>query len=105
MQFYQRPRRNRKNKAVRAHAQETQLGVERLIYPLFVVDGKGVKSEVKSLPGNFRWSIDTLIPEVEACLNLGITTFDLFPAVIEDLKDKIASYSYAEENFYLHIIR
>ena len=105
MQLHQRPRRNRKNKAVRAHAQETHLGVERLIYPLFVVDGKGVKSEVKSLPGNFRWSIDTLLPEVEECLHLGISTFDLFPAVSENLKDTVASYSYAEENFYLHIIR
>src|SRR5690606_2767883 len=53
----------------------------------------------------FRWSIDTLLPEVEECLNLGISTFDLFPAVSENLKDTVASYSYAEENFYLHIIR
>ena len=105
MQFHQRPRRNRQNKAVRAHAQETQLGVERLIYPLFVLDGKGIKSEVKSLPGNFRWSLDTLLPEVEQCLNLGITTFVLFPALEERLKDKIASISYAEENFYLHMLR
>jgi porphobilinogen synthase len=38
-------------------------------------------------------------------LNLGITTFDIFPAVEENLKDKIASYSYSEDNFYLHAIR
>jgi porphobilinogen synthase len=100
-----RPRRNRKNKVVRAFAQETQLGVERLIYPLFVLDGKGIKSEVKSLPGNYRWSLDTLLPEVEACMNLGINSYVLFPAVADELKDKTASYSYAEENFYLHILR
>ena len=100
-----RPRRNRKNKVVRAFAQETQLGVERLIYPLFVLDGKGIKSEVKSLPGNYRWSLDQLLPEVEACMNLGINSYVVFPAVADELKDKIASYSYAEENFYLHILR
>jgi porphobilinogen synthase len=100
-----RPRRNRKNKVVRAFAQETQLGVERLIYPLFVLDGKGIKSEVKSLPGNYRWSLDTLLPEVEACMNLGINSYVLFPAVADELKDKTATYSYAEENFYLHILR
>ena len=38
-------------------------------------------------------------------MNLGVMTFDMFPAVDEDLKDKIASYSYAEDNFYLHAIR
>lgn len=100
-----RPRRNRKNKAVRAFAQETHLGVENLIYPLFLYDGKGIKEEVKSMPGNYRWSIDMLLPEIEACLKLGISTYVLFPAVAEGLKDKIASYSYAEENFYLHILR
>ena len=100
-----RPRRNRKNKAVRAFAQETHLGVENLIYPIFVYDGKGIKNEVKSLPGNYRWSLDMLLPEIESCLKLGISTYVLFPAVEENLKDKIATYSYAEENFYLHVLR
>jgi len=100
-----RPRRNRKNKAVRAFAQETHLGVENLIYPIFVYDGKGIKNEVKSLPGNYRWSLDMLLPEIEACLNLGISSYVIFPAVAEELKDKIATYSYAEENFYLNILR
>lgn len=85
--------------------EETKLGVENLIYPIFLKDGNNIKEEVASLPNNFRWSIDRLLPELETCLNLGITTFDIFPAVEEDLKDKIASYSYAEENFYLHAIR
>lgn len=85
--------------------EETKLGVENLIYPIFLKDGNNIKEEVASLPNNFRWSLDRLLPELETCLNLGITTFDIFPAVEEDLKDKIASYSYAEENFYLHAIR
>jgi porphobilinogen synthase len=100
-----RPRRNRKNKAIRAFAQETNLSVDNLIYPIFVYDGKGIKNEVKSLPGNFRWSLDMLLPEIEQCLNLGINTYVIFPAVAENLKDKIASYSYADENFYLRLLR
>ena len=100
-----RPRRNRKSAAIRAMVEETQLGPQHLIYPLFLKDGKNIREEVSSLPGNYRWSIDKLLPEFENWMNLGIKTFDLFPAVDEHLKDQVGSYSYADENFYLHIIR
>ena len=100
-----RPRRNRKNAAIRAMVEETKLGTENLIYPIFIEDGKGIKTEIKSLPNNYRWSLDLLLPEIEHCLELGIKTYDIFPAVKEELKDKIATYSYAEDNFYLHTIR
>lgn len=103
--MYTRPRRNRKSMAIRAMVEETKLGAENLIYPIFLEDGKGIKTEIKSLPNNFRWSLDLLLPEVEKCLKLGVSTFDIFPAVSEDLKDVTATYSYAEENFYLHAIR
>ena len=100
-----RPRRNRKSAAIRNLVEETHLGVQNLIYPIFLKDGKGIKEEVSSLPTNFRWSIDQLLPEIEACLKLGITTYDIFPAVEESLKDKMASYSYVSDNFYLNAIR
>jgi porphobilinogen synthase len=100
-----RPRRNRKNSVIRAMVEETKLGTENLIYPLFVEDGKAIKTEIKSLPGNYRWSIDTLLPEVESCIDLGINSFVLFPAIQESLKDTEASYSYANDNFYLDAIR
>ncbi len=100
-----RPRRNRKSAAIRNMVEETQLGVQNLIYPIFLKDGKGIKEEVSSLPNNFRWSIDQLLAEIEACLKLGITTYDIFPAVEESLKDKTATYSYVSDNFYLNAIR
>ena len=100
-----RPRRNRKSSAIRSMIEETKLGVENLIYPIFLVDGVNVKTEVSSLPGNYRWSIDLLVKEVEECIKLGIYTFDIFPAVDENLKDVHASYSYADDNFYLKAIR
>ena len=100
-----RPRRNRKSTAIRNLVEETNLGPQHLIYPIFLKDGKNIKEEVSSLPNNYRWSLDRLLPEIEECMNLGVQTFDIFPCVDEALKDKIASYSYAEDNFYLEAIR
>ena len=100
-----RPRRNRKSAVIRSLVEETKLGVEHLIYPLFIKDGKGIKEEISSMPNNYRWSLDELLKEIEKCASLGIMSFDLFPSVDDILKDQIASYSYAEENFYLHAIR
>ncbi|MFN5418413.1 MAG: porphobilinogen synthase [Flavobacteriia bacterium] len=99
-----RPRRNRKNAVIRQMVEETKLGTEHLIYPIFLQNGKGIKSEIKSLPNNFRWSLDMLIPEIEACIALGINNYVLFPAIDESLKDTIASHSYASDNFYLNVI-
>ena len=98
-----RPRRNRKNAAIRGMVQETHLQVSNLIYPLFVVDGKGVKDAISSMPGNFRMSKDVVLKEIRACLKLGLTNFMIFPAVEEKLKDKTATYSYHKDNFYLKI--
>ena len=50
--------------------QETQLGVEHLIYPVFLKDGTNIKEEIPSLPNVYRWSIDLLLPEIEKCLEL-----------------------------------
>lgn len=100
-----RPRRNRKNEVIRSQVRETNVSVDNLIYPLFVVDGQNVKSEVKSLPGQYRFSLDNLLREVEECMQLGVMCFDLFPAVDESLKDAMATYSYSDKNFYLHYIR
>lgn len=100
-----RPRRNRKNEAIRNMVEETQLSVNNLIYPMFVEDGTKIQTEIKSLPRNYRWSLDLLLPEIEECMALGIRSFVLFPAVKEVLKDTKATYSYHDDNFYLHAIR
>ena len=103
--MYQRPRRNRKSPAIRNMVRETTLSVDNLIYPMFIVDGKGIKEEISSMPGNFRWSLDTLLPEIEECMKLGLNSFVLFPAIEEALKNSTASYSYDDANFYLKAIR
>ncbi len=96
-----RPRRNRKSQAIRQLVRETQLSVDHLVLPLFLVDGENTREEIPSLPGNFRLSVDEILKEIEACLKLGLHSFMIFPAVNESLKDKIASYSYHPNNFYL----
>ena len=100
-----RPRRNRKNAAIRDMVQETQLGIDNLIYPVFLKDGKKVKEDIPSLPNIYRWSIDLLLSEIEECLSLGIRVFDIFPAVDDRLKDKMATLSFDPNNFYLKAIR
>lgn len=101
----QRPRRNRKNAAIRDMAEETQLSVNNLIFPMFLIDGQNKKEEIPSLPNLYRYSEDLALKDIEESLELGIRIFDIFPAVQDHLKDSIASYSYAEDNFYLRIIR
>ena len=100
-----RPRRNRKSATIRQMVEETHISAAHLIYPIFLKDGHGIKEEVLSLPNNFRWSIDKLLPEIEACMELGVKTFDIFPAVDDALKDQMASYSWASDNFYLKAIQ
>jgi porphobilinogen synthase len=72
---------------------------------MFVLDGKGIRSEVHSLPGIYRFSPDQLLLEIESCMDLGLTNFVLFPAVADHLKDQTATHSYDPGNFYLQTAR
>ncbi|MEX8548239.1 MAG: porphobilinogen synthase [Mucilaginibacter sp.] len=101
----QRPRRNRKSEVIRQMVQETVLQPANLIFPLFIVDGNAQKTEVNSMPGIFRHSIDHLLREVESCVKLGLKAFDLFPNIEESLKDKYATESYRENSLYLRAIK
>lgn len=57
------------------------------------------------MPGIFRFSIDTMLSEIESCLKLGIKAFDVFPAYQESLKDPNASESFNPDTFYLKALR
>ena len=101
----QRPRRNRKTGAIRAMVEETRVTTDDLIFPLFLIDGQNTKTEVGSMPGIFRLSVDLMLKEIEECLKLGITVFDVFPAVEDQWKDKTATKSYDHAFFYLRALR
>jgi porphobilinogen synthase len=100
-----RPRRNRKSESIRALVEETKVSTDDLIFPLFLVEGTNQKIEIGSMPGIFRLSTDLMLKEVEECLSLGIRAFDIFPAVEDRHKDKIASKSYDPDFFYLKALR
>lgn len=84
---------------------ETNLSVSNMIYPMFLLPGANVVQPILSLPGVSRLSEDKLLKEVEDCLEKGLTSFALFPCVPEPHKDKMASYSWRDDNFYLTSIR
>lgn len=101
----QRPRRNRKSEVIRQMVQETHVSAANLIFPLFIIDGANQKTEVASMPGIFRYSVDNLLREVESCMNLGLKAFDLFPNIDDALKDQYATESHREGSLYLRAIR
>ena len=92
-----RPRRNRKSPVIRDMVQETQVKNEDLIFPLFIIEGDNQKVEVTSMPGIYRYSIDLLLEEVAACVELGIKSFAPFPSISDSKKDPMASESHNPE--------
>ncbi len=100
-----RPRRNRKSSAIRNMVQETWVTTNDLILPLFLIEGKNKKSEVKSMPGINRLSSDLLLKEIESCLKLGLNTFCIFPSIDNKLKDKKASESFNKKGLYPSTIK
>ncbi|AFM13381.1 porphobilinogen synthase [Turneriella parva] len=101
----ERPRRNRNTAGIRALARENFVRVDKLIEPLFLIDGNSRAEPISSMPGINRLSEDKALSHIEKSLGLGICSFILFPAVDDALKDKHASYSYRSDCFYLRVIR
>jgi porphobilinogen synthase len=87
-----RMRRLRKNEPMRRLFRETSLGVDDLIYPLFVIHGRGIKIEVESMPGVFQYSVDKLTREAKEIAALGINAVLLFG--IPQEKDEVGSSAY-----------
>ena len=100
----QRPRRNRSSAVIRSMVEETRLSVKDMLFPLFVMEGKNVSIEIKSMPGIYRYSTDLLLKEIESCVNLGIQSFALFPQIAESKKDSTASESHKKGSLYLESI-
>ena len=90
-----RPRRLRKNENLRRLIRETKLSIDDLVYPLFAVEGKGVKKPISSMPGNFQMSVDHLLKEVKAAKDLGIPAVLLFG--IPDEKDENATGAFRKD--------
>jgi porphobilinogen synthase len=81
-----RPRRLRRDAAIRSLVREARLAPSDLIYPVFVVDGKHQAQDVASMPGVQRLSVDRLFAQAEACVSLGVPVMALFPVIDASLK-------------------
>jgi porphobilinogen synthase len=87
--MFQRFRRTRLNKHLRALTRETTISRDDFIYPLFVRSGEGIKTEVASMPGVYQMSIDEILKECKELKELGIYAIILFG--IPDVKDSVGS--------------
>ena len=87
MNILRRNRRLRVNETIRALVRETTVTPNDFIVPLFVVEGKGVKEEIPSMPDYYRYSLDILAKEVKELWDLGIKSVLLFVKVPDNLKD------------------
>lgn len=84
-----RPRRLRKNEALRSMVRENTVSIKDFIYPIFVVPGQKVKEEISSLPGCYHFSVDEALKEVEKAAKVGIPAVEIFG--LPEYKDDIGS--------------
>ncbi len=82
-----RNRRLRTTEATRALVRENTITPNDFLVPLFVVEGKGIKEEIPSMPNYYRFSLDLLTTEVKALWNMGLKAVLLFVKVPDNLKD------------------
>ena len=101
--MFKRFRRLRINPAIREMVRETSVSASDFIYPLFVVEGKGIKKEISSMPGVFQMSLDEILKECEIVRNLGIKAVILFG--IPSLKDSVGSDALSDDGIIATALR
>ena len=98
-----RTRRLRGSGILRRMTRETRLSCDALVYPLFVREGKGISEELPSLPGQTRYSPDTLAKGIEAAVKSGVNSFLLFG--LPQIKDEKGSGGYDETGVVQQALR
>lgn len=101
--MFNRLRRTRLNPLVRDLVRETRLDLDNFIYPLFVVEGQGVRNEIASMPGVFQLSIDEILKECCELKSLGIKSILLFG--IPSLKDSVGSDALSDDGIIARTLR
>ncbi len=92
MHLKHRPRRMRDSESIRSLVRETNISVDDLIYPMFVMGGSGIREPIDSMPGQCRWSADLLVEECRQLFDLGIRAVNLFG--YSEVKDDLATAAY-----------
>lgn len=103
--MFKRFRRLRSSENLRALVRENALSVDDFIYPLFVVNGKGVKREISSMPGVFQLSIDELLKECKVLEALKIKAIILFGVLSDDKKDDVGSDALSDNGIIATALR
>lgn len=103
MDLLQRPRRLRGNPVLRNMVRETRVSKNSLMYPVFVREGEKIREEIPSLPGQFRYSPDELLFELEKVSKTGVSSIMLFG--IPDHKDEMGSGAWAEDGVVQKALR
>ncbi|MEP6946451.1 MAG: porphobilinogen synthase [Acidobacteriota bacterium] len=98
-----RLRRLRNSEPIRGMFRETAVSKSDLIYPLFIVEGEGVKKEISSMPGQYQMSIDNILIECRELTELGILSILLFGIPAD--KDEVGSGAYAEDGIIQKALR
>lgn len=101
--MFTRTRRLRKNFLLREMVKNINLDISSFIYPIFVADGQNIKSEIPSMPGQFRYSLDRLNEELDELLELDIRAILLFG--IPEHKDEIGSQAYSKDGIVQKAIK
>ncbi|MGP4074559.1 porphobilinogen synthase [Halobacillus sp. K22] len=100
---FKRHRRLRRTASMRALVRETHLRKDDLIFPIFVVEGEGIKNEVASMPGVYQVSLDYLTEEMNELTRVGVRSVIVFGVPNE--KDEVGSQAYHEEGIVQRSIR
>jgi porphobilinogen synthase len=98
-------RRMRKDDFSRRLMRESNLSVDDLIYPMFVLEGEGQREKVTSMPGVERVSIDELLKEAKELVNLGIPAVALFPVTPAEAKSEDACEAYNPKGLAQRAVR
>lgn len=101
--MFNRLRRTRLNPLLRDLVRETRLDLDNFIYPLFVVEGEGIRNEIASMPGVFQLSIDEILKECYELKSLGIKSILLFG--IPNLKDSVGSDALSDNGIIARTLR
>lgn len=103
MELIKRPRRLRYSKILREAVRETRIYASSLIYPVFVKEGLNIREEIPSMPGQYRWSPDTLPALYESLLERGVNKIIIFG--IPEKKDEEGSGAYSPDGIVQQALR
>ena len=101
--MFSRTRRLRKTAGIRSLVRENQLSVDDFIYPLFIEEGKNIETEIVSMPGIFRYSLDTIAKELDEVVSLNIKAVLLFG--IPTKKDEEGTETWNDDGIMQQAIR